>query len=87
MVEVAAVLEAAVELLELLVSQFTAHSAASSFALLRFLPSYQKRAFTTCPCTSTVLDQAVLPPIEVPLVSEDLVLRVWENKPRRSDTI
>lgn len=44
------------------VSQLTAHSAASSFALLRFLPSYQNRALKTFPCTVTRLDQAVLPP-------------------------
>lgn len=38
-------------------------SAASSFALLRFLPSYQKRAEIDWPDTVTRLDQAVRPPV------------------------
>lgn len=86
--EDAVVLEVVVELLVLPVSQLKAISAASSFALLRFLPSYQKRAVKTFPCTSTWLDQAVLPPDVVLVVSQDLVCCVdMENKPRRSETI
>lgn len=42
--------------------QPSAISAASSLALLRFLPSYQNRAATVCPLTTTRLDQAVRPP-------------------------
>jgi hypothetical protein len=40
-------------------------SAASSFALLRFLPSYQNRAESVRPWTVTRLDQAVRPPDEL----------------------
>lgn len=43
-------------------SQVTATSAASSFALLRFFPSYQNLALWTDPCTVTLLDHAVRPP-------------------------
>lgn len=43
-------------------SQVTAHSAASSLALLRFLPSYQYLASTVLPWTMTRLDHAVRPP-------------------------
>jgi hypothetical protein len=39
-------------------------SAASSFALLRFWPSYQKRAEMLTPETVTDDDQAVRPPME-----------------------
>ena len=39
-----------------------ATSAASSLALLVFLPSYQNLAVCVVPCTTTVLDQAVRPP-------------------------
>lgn len=49
-------------LLEVL-SQFRAHSAASSLALLRFFPSYQYRAARVWPRIVTWLDQAVRPPI------------------------
>lgn len=42
--------------------QPSAISAASSLALLMFLPSYQNRAATVCPLTTTRLDQAVRPP-------------------------
>ena len=45
-------------------SQLTAHSAASSLALLRFLPSYQYRAANVWPWMVTLLDQAVRPPNE-----------------------
>lgn len=50
--------------------QPSAISAASSLALLRFLPSYQNRAATVCPLITTRLDQAVRPPGKkiVPLV-------------------
>lgn len=43
--------------------QPSAISAASSLALLRFLPSYQNRAATVCPLMTTRLDQAVRPPV------------------------
>lgn len=43
-------------------SHVTAHSAASSRALLRFLPSYQYLAANVWPWTVTLLDQAVRPP-------------------------
>ena len=43
-------------------SQLNAHSAASSLALLRFLPSYQYLASTVLPWTMTLLDHAVRPP-------------------------
>jgi hypothetical protein len=43
-------------------SQVKATSAASSLALLRFLPSYQYLALCTDPCTVTLLDHAVRPP-------------------------
>lgn len=43
-------------------SQPTAHSAASSLALLRFFPSYQYRADKVFPWTVTRLDHAVRPP-------------------------
>ncbi|KAK4093216.1 hypothetical protein Purlil1_2373 [Purpureocillium lilacinum] len=39
-------------------SQLNAHSAASSLALLRFLPSYQYLASTVLPWTMTLLDHA-----------------------------
>lgn len=42
--------------------QPSAISAASSLALLRFLPSYQNRAATVCPLIVTREDQAVRPP-------------------------
>lgn len=45
--------------------QPSAISAASSLALLRFLPSYQKRAATVCPLMTTRLDQAVRPPVSL----------------------
>lgn len=45
------------------VSQVRAASAASSFALLRFLPSYQNFALTGVPHTLTMHDQAVRPPL------------------------
>lgn len=41
---------------------FNATSAASSFALSTYCPSYQNRAEIFCPLTVTVLDQAVRPP-------------------------
>lgn len=44
------------------VKKFRASSAASSFALFRFLPSYQNRADMVRPWTVTRLDQAVRPP-------------------------
>lgn len=43
--------------------KLSATSAASSLALLRFLPSYQNRAWWIAPLTVTRLDQAVRPPI------------------------
>lgn len=42
--------------------KLSATSAASSLALLRFLPSYQNRAWWIAPLTVTRLDQAVRPP-------------------------
>ena len=42
---------------------FRATSAASSFALLTWSPSYQNLAGIFWPCTVTVLDQAVRPPV------------------------
>lgn len=44
-------------------SQPSAISAASSLALLRFLPSYQNRAATVWPLMVTRDDQAVRPPV------------------------
>lgn len=44
-------------------SHESATSAASSLALLVFLPSYQNRALRVVPWTLTVLDQAVRPPV------------------------
>lgn len=46
-----------------------ATSAASSLALLRFLPSYQNLAWWTVPLTVTRLDQAVRPPTVHQLVN------------------
>lgn len=43
--------------------KLSATSAASSLALLRFLPSYQNLAWWIAPLTVTRLDQAVRPPI------------------------
>ena len=43
--------------------KLSATSAASSLALLRFLPSYQNRAWWIAPLTVTRLDQAVRPPV------------------------
>lgn len=43
--------------------KLSATSAASSLALLRFLPSYQNRAWWIEPLTVTRLDQAVRPPV------------------------
>lgn len=43
--------------------KLSATSAASSLALLRFLPSYQNLAWWVAPLTVTRLDQAVRPPI------------------------
>lgn len=48
--------------------QPSAISAASSLALLRFLPSYQKRAATVCPLIVTREDQAVRPPAKDTIV-------------------
>lgn len=42
--------------------KLSATSAASSLALLRFLPSYQNLAWWIAPLTVTRLDQAVRPP-------------------------
>ena len=50
------------ELLPGFVRQLWATSAASSLALCKFLPSYQKRAEKVWPWTMTLLDQAVRPP-------------------------
>lgn len=55
-------LDAAVEAAAEAWIQPSAISAASSLALLRFLPSYQNRAATVCPLITTRLDQAVRPP-------------------------
>lgn len=43
--------------------KLSATSAASSLALLRFLPSYQNLAWWIAPLTVTRLDQAVRPPV------------------------
>lgn len=43
--------------------KLSATSAASSLALLRFLPSYQNLAWWIAPLTVTRLDQAVRPPL------------------------
>lgn len=73
-------------------SQVKATSAASSFALLRFLPSYQYLALCTEPCTVTRLDHAVRPPGGViSSVARDtwLAPRLLSRRhsPRLSDTI
>ena len=75
-------------------SQVRATSAASSLALLRFLPSYQYLALCTDPCTVTLLDHAVRPPEGViSFGCSRYVARQaaasWENdnSPRLSDTI
>lgn len=67
---------------------FRATSAASSLALFTFWPSYQKRAEMACPCTVTVLDQAVRPPI-VPSVNWPSMSRLWRmgGLPLLSDMI
>lgn len=57
-------------------SHLTAHSAASSLALFRLLPSYQNLASRVLPLTVTLLDQAVRPPSEHRAVSK----RVGDRK-------
>lgn len=58
---------------EVAISKFKANSAASSFALLRFCPSYQNLAGILRPSTITVLDHAVL----IPKIQSD-----WIDSPR-----
>lgn len=53
--------------------KLSATSAASSLALLRFLPSYQNLAWWIAPLTVTRLDQAVRPPIYF----DFLVSMIW----------
>lgn len=57
--------------------KLSATSAASSLALLRFLPSYQNLAWWIAPLTVTRLDQAVRPPIYLNF----LVSMIWTFPP------
>ena len=63
-----------------------ATSAASSLALFRCLPSYQKRAAWLCPLTCAILDHAVRPPARRP-VSHEADQMEPRGLPRRSETI
>jgi len=69
-------------------SQLMPTSAASSLALLEFLPSYQKRADNSFVKTFTVHDQAVRPPAQFANSNDTMVSRwswscprscVWKN--------
>jgi hypothetical protein len=70
--------------------QLKAISAASSFALLTFFPSYQNRAAKLCPWTVTLLDHAVRPPDRRATRKSCDSMRkagACADSPRRSETI
>ncbi|KAK1839807.1 hypothetical protein CCHR01_17571 [Colletotrichum chrysophilum] len=62
--------------------EFSAISAASSFALFKFFPSYQNRADSVRPWTVTRLDQAVRPPARVRTTHDDLEMTYLAGRRR-----